>query len=63
VSRSIELLDGSRGAWHGSVRYDASAVVPRTVAISGVIVDEADGSHRPLHLSAHLVGDSFQPPR
>jgi hypothetical protein len=63
VSRSIELPDGSRGAWHGSVRYDSSAVVPRTIAIAGTIVDGADGSRRPLQLSAHLVGDSFQPPR
>jgi hypothetical protein len=63
VSRTIDYADGRRGTWHGSVRYDASAVVPRTIAITGAITDDADGSRRPLQLSAHLVGDSFQPPR
>jgi len=63
VSRTIEFPDGSRGAWHGSVRYDSSAVVPRMIAITGAVVDEADGTRHPLQLSARLVGDSFQPPR
>jgi len=63
ISRRIEFPDGSRGSWHGTVRYDASAVVPRAVAITGQIVDDESGTQRPLQLSARLIGDSFQPPR
>jgi len=63
VSRRIEFPDGSHGSWHGTVRYDASAVVPRAVAIAGQIVDDENGTERPLQLSARLIGDSFQPPR
>jgi len=63
VSRTIEFPDGARGAWHGTVNYDASAVVPRTVSIRGEYVEAQTGTHRPLQLSARLVGDSFQPPR
>jgi hypothetical protein len=63
VSRTMEFPDGSRGAWHGNVSYDAAAVVPRTIAIRGAVVDENAGLFRPLQLTARLVGDSFQPPR
>jgi hypothetical protein len=60
VNRSIEFPDGSRGGWHGSVRYDTASAVPRTIAIAGAIGAETDGTPRPLSFSAHLVGDSFQ---
>jgi hypothetical protein len=61
VSRTIDFPDGARGSWHGNVTYDSAAVVPRTIAITGSIVDHADGTRRPLQLSARLVGDSFHP--
>jgi len=63
VARTMEFTDGSRGAWHGDVTYDSSAVVPRAVVLRGEVVDADAGTRRPLQLSARLVGDSFQPPR
>lgn len=63
IARTMEFPDGSRGAWHGNVSYDSAAVVPRSIAITGEVVDKNSDARRPLQLSARLVGDSFQPPR
>jgi hypothetical protein len=60
VARTMEFSDGTRGAWKGSMRYNATTVVPTAISLAGELVDDS-GARRSLRMSARLVGDSFQP--
>lgn len=60
VARTIEFSDGSRGGWRGSMRYNATTVVPTSIAIAGELIDDV-GSRKAIRMSARLAEDSFRP--
>lgn len=60
VARTIDFSNGAHGSWRGSMRYNATSVVPTAISIAGELIDDA-GAERTLRMSARLAGDSFQP--